>query len=60
MSGPLALFGIVTGHYWVVAVAAVVIAAIAIRPSLQVRRDWEDSLLNWRLRRRKQNRAIDL
>ena len=60
VSGPLALFGIVTGHYWVVAVAAVVIAAIAIRPSLQVRRDWEDSLLNWRLRRRKQNRAIDL
>jgi hypothetical protein len=60
VSGPLALFGIATGHYWVVALAAVVIAAIAIRPSLRVRREWDDSLLNWRLRRRKQNRAIDL
>ena len=60
VSGPLALFGIVTGAYWVVALAAVAIAGIAVRPSLAVRREWEDSLLNWRLRRRKQNRALDL
>ena len=60
VSGPLALFGIVTDHHWVVAVAAVVIAAIAIGPSLLVRREWEGSLLKWRLRRRTQNRAIDL
>jgi hypothetical protein len=60
VSGPLALFGILTGAYWVVALAAVVVALVAIRPSLRVRREWEDSLLNWRLRRRKQNRALDL
>lgn len=60
ISGPLALVGILTGTYWVIAIAAAVIAALAIRPSLTVRRDWDDSLLNWRLRRRKQNRALDL
>lgn len=60
VSGPLALLGMLTERYWLVALACVVIAAIAIVPSLKVRRDWEDSLLNWRLRRRKQNRALDL
>lgn len=60
LSGPLALFGILTGTYWVIAVAAALIAVFALWPSLRVRRDWEDSLLNWRLRRRKQNRALDL
>lgn len=60
VSGPLAVVGIVTGELWIVALAAVVIAAIAIVPSVRVRRGWEDSLLNWRLRRRKQNRALDL
>ncbi len=59
ISGPLALFGILTGEYWVIALACVVVAAIAIRPSLRVRSEWEDSLLNWRLRRRKQNRTLD-
>jgi hypothetical protein len=60
ISGPLALVGVATGNYWIVAVACIVIAAFAVRPSLALRRDWEDSLLNWRLRRRKQNRALDL
>lgn len=60
ISGPLAVIGIVTGELWIVAGAAALIALIAILPSLRVRREWEDSLLNWRLRRRKQNRALDL
>ena len=60
LSGPLALIGVLTGQYWILALACVVVAAIAIRPALQVRRDWDDSLLNWRLRRRKQNRGLDL
>jgi hypothetical protein len=38
----------------------VVVAVVAIRPARQVLRDWDDSLLNWRLRRRKQNRGLDL
>ncbi len=60
VSGPLALLGVMTGTYWIVAVACVIIALLAVPPSLAVRRQWEDSLLNWRLRRRKQNRALDL
>ncbi len=60
VSGPLALLGLMTGSYWIVAVACVIIAILAVPPSLAVRRQWEDSLLNWRLRRRKQNRALDL
>jgi hypothetical protein len=60
ISGPLAVIGIVTGELWIVAGAATIIAIIAIVPSQRVRREWEDSLLNWRLRRRKQNRALDL
>lgn len=60
VSGPLALIGLLIGQYWLIALACAVIAAIAIRPSLRVRREWEDSLLNWRLRRRKQNRGLFL
>jgi len=60
VSGPLAVFGIVTGAYWVIAVAAAVIAGLALLPLRAVRAGWEDSLLNWRLRRRKQNRTLDL
>lgn len=60
VSGPLALIGLATGTYWIVAVACVVVAALAVPAALAVRRQWDDSLLNWRLRRRKQNRALDL
>lgn len=60
VSGPLALIGALTGKYWIVAIACIIIAAIALIPSLAVRRQWEDSLLNWRLRRRKQNRTLEL
>ena len=60
VAGPLALIGIATGIYWISPVAAAIAAACAIPFSLRVFRGWEDSLLNWRLRRRKQNRVLDL
>ena len=60
VSGPLALIGVVTGQYWLIAVVCIIIAALAVVPSLRVRREWDDSLLNWRLRRRKHNRGLHL
>lgn len=60
VAGPLALVGVLTGQYWILALVCVVVALVAIRPARQVLRDWDDSLLNWRLRRRKQNRGLDL
>jgi hypothetical protein len=60
VSGPLALIGVLTGQYWLIAVVCIIIAALAVVPSLRVRREWDDSLLNWRLRRRKHNRGLHL
>ena len=37
-----------------------VIALLAIKPSWAVLRGWEDSLLSWRLRRRKRGRTVNL
>lgn len=58
-AGPIALVGLWTGVTWIVPLIAAALAAFAIRPALQVVRGWDDSLMNWRLRRRKQNRTID-
>jgi len=60
VAGPLALVGVITGIYWATPLAVAAAAACAIPFALRVRRGWEDSLLNWRLRRRKQNRTLDL
>ena len=60
IAGPIAALGIYSGHLWAVPVAAAVVAACALPLSMKVRRGWEDSLLNWRLRRRKQNRSLIL
>ena len=57
LSGPIAAVGIFLGWLWVVPALAGLIAVCAIPLLLNVRRGWEDSLLNWRLRRRKQNRS---
>jgi ATP:ADP antiporter, AAA family len=59
IAGPIGLIGVVFGIAWVVPLIAAVIAAFAIRPSISVVRGWDDSLMNWRLRRRKQNRTLD-
>jgi hypothetical protein len=60
IAGPLAAVGYLTGYLWVIPTLGAVLTAIAIPLALKVRRGWADSLLNWRLRRRKQNRSIVL
>lgn len=59
VSGPLAAIGLLTGNLWVMPVLALVLALVALKPSVAVLRGWEDSLLSWRLRRRKRGRVID-
>lgn len=59
VSTPLAIVGVITGQLWIVGIVVAVIAAIAVPFGVKVMRGWEDSLLNWRLRRRKQNRSFD-
>ena len=51
------LFGLAQGS---APLLAAVIALFALPWQRKVIRGWEDSLMNWRLRRRKQNRALDL
>lgn len=60
LAGPLAAVGVLTGALWLVPAIAAVLAALAIAPAVKVLRGWEDSLLSWRLRRRKRNRTIGL
>lgn len=60
LAGPLAAIGLLTDRFWIVPALAVVLAACAIWPAMKVRAGWEDSLLSWRLRRRKRSRTIDL
>ncbi len=59
LSTPLAAVAFLTGQLWITGIIVAVVAACAIPLSIRVLRGWEDSLLNWRLRRRKQNRTID-
>jgi AAA family ATP:ADP antiporter len=59
LSTPLAAVAFITGQSWITGVIVAVVAACAIPLSIRVLRGWDDSLLNWRLRRRKQNRTID-
>ena len=59
LSAPLAIIAVVTGLSWITGIIVAVLAAVAIPLSIRVLRGWEDSLLNWRLRRRKQNRTLD-
>lgn len=59
LSAPLVAIASAVDLEWAAPAAAAVIAVVAVPWSLRVRRDWDDSLLNWRLRRRKQNRLAD-
>ncbi len=58
-SAPLALVAILTDQYWIAFAVAIVLALAAIPFLVKVRRGWDDSMLNWRLRRRKRNRTAD-
>lgn len=60
MASPLAAIGLLLGQVWLVPVVALVLSLIAIYPGVLVLRGWEDSLLSWRLRRRKRSRTIEL
>ncbi|MFM8773741.1 MAG: hypothetical protein ACKOFP_07895, partial [Actinomycetota bacterium] len=60
LSAPIVLVGVVTGSLWVAGVIAAAIALAGIFFSRRVLLGWEDSLTNWRLRRRKQNRTLGL
>jgi len=53
-----AAIGVWLGLAWPVLVVIIIVALAAIQQGLLVRRDWEGSLLNWRLRRRKTNRSV--
>ncbi len=59
LSTPLAAIAFITGQSWITGLIVAGVTACAIPLSIHVLRGWDDSLLNWRLRRRKQNRTID-
>ncbi len=58
-AAPLGALGAAIGADWISPTAAAIVGSAALPFAFIVRRDWEASLLNWRLRRRKQNRVID-
>ena len=59
VAAPLGAIGAAVNAEWISPMIAAGFALVALPFSFIVRRDWEASLLNWRLRRRKQNRVID-
>ena len=60
IAGPLAAIGYLSGYLWAIPMLGALITILAVPLAFKVRRGWEDSLLNWRLRRRKQNRSLSL
>lgn len=60
IAGPLAALGYASGWLWAIPVAGAIVTVFAVPSMIRVRRGWADSLLNWRLRRRKQNRSLAL
>ncbi len=60
IAGPLAAVGWAIGQLWLVPALGVIVTLAALPAMGRVRKGWEDSLLNWRLRRRKQNRTLNL
>lgn len=59
LAAPIAAVGLLVGQSWLIPAVGAVVAVVAIPFSVRVVRGWEDSMLNWRLRRRKKNRAVD-
>ncbi len=60
LSAPIVLVGVLTDRLWISAIIATAIGLVGATFSWKVVKGWEDSLTNWRLRRRKQNRSQDL
>jgi hypothetical protein len=59
LAAPIIAIGFAFDRFWISSIIATLIAATAIPLSIKVINGWEDSLMNWRLRRRKQNRTLD-
>lgn len=59
IAGALAAIGSMLAMTWITGLLVSVVAAFAIAPGLFSRRHWDDSLLNWRLRRRKHLSVLD-
>ena len=53
VAGVLALVCSTLGWFWMAGIITAILAAAAVPFGLHARRTWDDSLLNWRLRRRK-------
>jgi ATP:ADP antiporter, AAA family len=53
-----AAIGVWIGLAWPILLLIVLVAVAAVHQGILVRQGWEESLLNWRLRRRKTNRSI--
>ena len=60
LAAPIVGIGFATGMLWLPGTIAFVIALAAVFYSRKVVKGWDDSLMNWRLRRRKQNRTMGL
>lgn len=60
LAAPIVGIGFLTGLLWIPGILAFVLALVAVFFSRKVMKGWEESLMNWRLRRRKQNRTTDL
>ena len=60
VSAPIVGIGFLTGVLWLPGIIALAIALVAVFYSCKVVKGWDESLMNWRLRRRKQNRTMGL
>lgn len=60
LSAPIVLLGMALDRLWLSGILAAAIAIAGAFFSWKVVKGWEDSLTNWRLRRRKQNRSMGL
>lgn len=59
LAAPIVGVGFLTDQFWIAGAIALVIALAAIPFARKVIAGWDDSMMNWRLRRRKQNRSLD-
>ena len=60
MSAPVMIIGITLNRLWISGIVAAIIGVAGAFFSWKVVKGWEDSLTNWRLRRKKQNRTMGL
>jgi ABC-type Fe3+ transport system permease subunit len=59
LAGPIAAPGLLTSHSWLLGAIPAIVAGIGLFWWLRVYRNWNDSMLQWRLRRRKHGAVLD-